>query len=69
LIGEDYLEARNVVGAFGTPTFVFGNGEAAYLRLLPVPPPDQAMAVFEEFVRIGRDRPYLLEIKRPPRPE
>jgi len=69
LIGEDYVAGRTTLGVFGTPTFVFANGEASYLRLLPPPPPEETMAVFEEFVRIGRDRPYLLEVKRPPRPE
>jgi predicted DsbA family dithiol-disulfide isomerase len=69
LIGRDYTEARDRFGVFGTPTFVFPNDQAAYLKLLPAPPEEETMAVFEDFVRSARDRPYLLELKRPPRPE
>ena len=68
LIGVDYEEARDRYGVFGTPTFLFPNGEAAYLKLKPVPPEAETMALFEDFVRAGRDRPYLLEVKRPQRP-
>ncbi len=69
LIGVDYEEARARHGVFGTPTFVFPNGEAAYLKLLPLPPEAETMPVFEEFVRAARDRPFVLEIKRPRRPD
>lgn len=69
LIGADYEEARNRYGVFGTPTLVFPNGEATYLKLLPAPPESDAMSVFEDVVRAGRDRPYLLELKRPKRPD
>jgi protein-disulfide isomerase-like protein with CxxC motif len=68
-IGEDYTEGRERHGVFGTPTFVFPNGGAAYLKMLPAPPLTETMAVFEEFVRTVRDRPYLTEIKRPRKPE
>ncbi|MDP9364785.1 MAG: DsbA family protein [Chloroflexota bacterium] len=68
LIGADYEEARDRYGVFGTPTFLFPNGEATYLKLKPVPPEAETMALFEDFVRAGRDRPYLLEVKRPQRP-
>jgi predicted DsbA family dithiol-disulfide isomerase len=68
-IGADYTEGREAHGVFGTPTFVFPNGGAAYLKLRPVPPPAETMTLFEEFVRTVRDRPYLTEIKRPRKPE
>jgi predicted DsbA family dithiol-disulfide isomerase len=68
-IGRDYEEARDRFGVFGTPTFVFPNDQAVYLKLLPAPPEADTMTVFDDFVRSARDRPYLLELKRPLRPE
>jgi predicted DsbA family dithiol-disulfide isomerase len=67
-IGDDYMEGREIHGVFGTPTFVFPNGGAAYLKLRPAPPPAETLPIFEEFVRTVRDRAYLTEIKRPRRP-
>lgn len=68
-IKEDYVSGREDFGVFGTPTFVFPNGQSAYLRLLPSPPPEEAVAFWEDFVRDVRDRPYLREIKRPRLPQ
>ena len=64
-IGEDYERGRDGHGVFGTPTFVFADGETAYLRMLPAAPPEEAVEVFEEFVRTARGRSYIHEIKRP----
>ncbi len=68
-IKSDYLAGKEGFGVFGTPTFVFPNGQSAYLRILPSPPPDEAVAFWLDFVRDVRDRPYLQEIKRPRRPQ
>ena len=68
LIGADYTEARERYGVFGTPTFVFPNGTASYLKTLPPPPKEEAVPFFEDFVRTVRDRPYITEIKRPSPP-
>ncbi len=68
-IKTDYLAGKEELGVFGTPTFVFPNGQSAYLRILPPPPPEDAVAFWLEFVRNVRDRPYLQEIKRPRRPQ
>lgn len=69
-LARDHTEAVERYGAFGVPTMVFPNGNSAYLRLRPVPPPEEAAGVFDEIVDTVRDRPYVLEIKRPtpPRP-
>ncbi len=67
-IGADYTEARNVHGVFGTPTVVFPNGGASYLKLTSTFPSDQATSFFAEFVTTIRDRPDVLEIKRPTPP-
>ena len=68
-IRDDYTTGKEEFGVFGTPTFVFANGQAAYIKLLPAPPPDEAVAMWHDFVRAVRDRPYLQEIKRPRRPQ
>lgn len=67
-IRDDYLQGRTVHGVFGTPTFVFPSGESAYLQVLPPPPSEDALALWNDFVLNVRDRPYLREIKRPRRP-
>ena len=68
-IENDYVAGSEGLGVFGTPTFVFPNGKSAYLRILPPPPPEEAVAFWLDFVREVRDRPYLHEIKRPRRPQ
>jgi predicted DsbA family dithiol-disulfide isomerase len=68
-IGDDYVTGSEGLGVFGTPTFVFANGQSAYLRILPPPPPEEAVAFWLDFVRDVRDRPYLREIKRPKPPQ
>lgn len=64
VIGEDYREGRLQHNVFGTPTFVFPEGTAAYLKVLPPPPEATAVDVFNQFVATVRDRPYIQEIKR-----
>jgi predicted DsbA family dithiol-disulfide isomerase len=66
-IENDYVAGREELGVFGTPTFVFPNGQSAYLRILPPPPREEAVAFWLDLVRDVRDRPYLHEIKRPRR--
>ena len=68
-IKNDYIAGREGIGVFGTPTFVFPNGQSAYLRILPPPPAEEAVPFWLDFVREGRDRPFLHEIKRPRPPE
>ncbi|HET7093314.1 MAG TPA: DsbA family protein [Thermomicrobiales bacterium] len=69
VIGRDYTQGRNELGVFGTPTFVFGNGRAAYIKLTDVPSPDAALPLFERFTETVRDEPLVEEIKRPRKPE
>ena len=64
-IRDDYQHARTEHSVFGTPTFVFPNGQAAYIKLLPPPPAEDAVALWQDFANSVRDRPYLREIKRP----
>ena len=66
-IGADYTEGRQLHDVFGTPTFVFPEGAAAYLKVLPPPPVDAALEFFDQFMTFVRDRPFVHEVKRPRR--
>lgn len=68
-IGKDYEHARNAHGVFGTPTFVFPGGEAAYIKMRPQAPAEHAVEVWNDFVDTVVGRPYVHEIKRPTKPE
>lgn len=63
-IERDYIDAREL-DVFGTPTIMFDNDEGAYLKLNYRDMPEDPVAFFEEFARTVRDRPSVIEIKRP----
>ena len=53
-------------GVFGTPTFVFGDGAAAYVRLSPASlEGDGAVEIFDRLINVAAAEPRILEIKRP----
>ena len=64
LIRTDHEEGSLDFGVFGTPTFVFPNGATAYVRMDAPPPAEDAMPLFEEFLRTVRDHDTVREIKR-----
>lgn len=70
-LARDHTETVEQYGTFGTPTFVFPNRNAAYLRMRPVAPADQTMEAFEALRQLMEEKPYIHEVKRPvpPRPE
>ena len=57
-------------GIFGTPTFLFENGHAAYMKTF-IPPEDEAVEVFESFASLFGDAPMLARSSRrsPPWPK
>jgi predicted DsbA family dithiol-disulfide isomerase len=67
-IGEDYEHAREQLGVFGVPTLVFENDESAYVKMLPKPPAEETLAVWEDLHRTIANRPYIYEVKRPTPP-
>jgi hypothetical protein len=67
-VGRDHEEGVDTHGVFGTPTFVFPDGRAAYLRLRPLPPESEMPAVWRQLEALMVERPYVLEIKRPVAP-
>ena len=66
IIGRDHEEAV-ARGIFGTPTFVFENGNTAFLKTF-TPPQEDAVPAFEHFLGIAAGRAYFGEIKRPQPP-
>lgn len=64
-IERDYTHAREHLGVFGTPTIVFDNDEGAYLKVNFRDMPEDPIEFFLDFVRTVRDRPSVIEIKRP----
>ena len=65
-IGRDHEEAVSK-GIFGTPTFIFEDGSAAFLKTF-TPPEEDSLAAFENMVLMARNRPYFGELKRPQPP-
>jgi len=65
---RDHTQAVSVHGVFGTPTFVFPDGAAAYIRLAQAPDPNESSRVFERLLSIAAGEPSILELKRPRKP-
>ena len=64
-LARDHVEAVSVHGVFGTPTFVFADGPAAYVRLAESAVDDGVVRVFDSLVTVAAHEPRILEIKRP----
>jgi predicted DsbA family dithiol-disulfide isomerase len=67
IIANDHTEAVEVHGAFGTPTFIFANGQSAYLKTF-IPPAEESVDAFKHFLGLFESRPYIGEVKRPQPP-
>lgn len=65
---RDHVRAIGEHGVFGTPTLVFGDGAAAYVRLGETVSGDGAVEVFDRLLAIAAGEPRIVEIKRPRRP-
>ncbi len=66
IIAEDH-EAAISDGIFGTPTYIFENGNMAYLKAF-IPEDEDAVASFEHYIALANHRNYFGEIKRPQPP-
>jgi len=64
-LARDHQTARSQHGVFGTPTFLFRDGSAAYVRLAPAPLNGDAVRILDEIIAIAAREPAILEIKRP----
>lgn len=68
-LARDHREAVIELGVFGTPTLVFADGAAAYVRLSEeVDDGDGAVELFDRLLSIAAAEPRILEIKRPRKP-
>ena len=67
IIAEDHQDASKTHGAFGTPTFLFNNGQSIYLKTF-IPPLEDSLEAFEHFVGLFSERSYFGEVKRPQPP-
>ena len=63
-IEADYLEARDRYGVFGVPSIFDENGNAAFVKIMPPPQPDEAREIFDEVLGLISERPNIREIKR-----
>ncbi len=67
-LARDHRRAVADLGIFGTPTIVFQNGAAAYVRLAEEVDAAAAANVFDRLLAVAEDEPRILEIKRPRKP-
>jgi predicted DsbA family dithiol-disulfide isomerase len=67
-LARDHRRATREHGVFGTPTFVFPDGSAAYVRLAEAPEPSDAIRVLDRVISVAASEPSILEIKRPRKP-
>jgi predicted DsbA family dithiol-disulfide isomerase len=65
---RDHRSAVAEHGIFGTPTFLFPGGQAAYVRLAEAPEAADSLGLFDRLVSIAAEEPRILEIKRPNKP-
>ncbi|PKB59218.1 MAG: hypothetical protein BZY83_02975 [SAR202 cluster bacterium Casp-Chloro-G2] len=66
-IGESHTIAVEEHGAFGVPTFVFGEGKAAFLKMF-IPPDEQATEIYETMTKAMSQFDHVGEFKRPQPP-
>lgn len=64
-LAADHTLAESL-GIFGTPTLVFAEGQAIFLKMSPPPPPGECLPAFMELRNLAERRGYIHEVKRPP---
>ena len=63
-VRTSHLDAVERLGIFGTPTLVFDNDAAIYLKLQELPTGDDRK-LWDSVTTIGRSFPEVIELKRP----
>ena len=64
-LAEDHAFAVENLGVFGTPTLVFAESQAVFLKMSAAPPLEESLSVFTEIHHLAEHRQYVQEIKRP----
>jgi len=67
-LAKDHTFAVESLGVFGTPTLVFAENQAVYVKMTVPPPPEESLGVFAEINHLAEQRRYILELKRPQSP-
>ncbi|MGH2444199.1 MAG: DsbA family protein, partial [Chloroflexota bacterium] len=67
-IRDDYREAADTYGIFGTPTLLFQGGEPVFLKMGP-PIEKQALQFFDDLQDLAVGMPEVREIKKPRKPD
>jgi len=67
-LAEDHTFAEETLGVFGSPTLVFPEGQAIFLKMSLPSPLEECLPVFTELHHLVDRRRYIWEIKRPQRP-
>ena len=68
-LAADHTFAVEALGVFGTPTLVFPERQAIFLKMSSPPPPEESLSLFTELRYLVERRRYLQEIKRPQPPK
>lgn len=68
-LADDHTFAVERLGVFGTPTLVFPENQAVYLKMTVPPSPEESLSVFTELHHLADRRRYIQEVKRPQRPK
>ena len=64
-LAEDHTFAVESLGVFGTPTIVFPEGQVVFLKMRPIPLPEECLQLFMEIRHLAEQRQNVQEIKRP----
>jgi len=66
-LAEDHTFAVETLGIFGTPTLVFPERQAIFLKMSPPPSPEECLSIFTELRHLAERRRCIHEVKRPQR--
>jgi predicted DsbA family dithiol-disulfide isomerase len=64
-VRDDYEAGREQHGVFGVPTICFDADNVLFLKLMQVPPAEDALPLLHDLHRDLSHRPWLAECKRP----
>jgi predicted DsbA family dithiol-disulfide isomerase len=67
-LAKDHTYAVDALGVFGTPTLVFPEDQAVFLKMA-VPPPEECLSIFNELRNLVERRQFIREVKRPQLPQ